>query len=106
MIKKTLIDGLNLGVADNLFTIFRDHTTELEYIRKNIGLLDEGLFIELEPYDYHVFMDFREVQDNEKQHYASLTSYLNGRGVSNIYDALNEVFLQPIHSSFSELINP
>lgn len=106
LIKKTLIDGLNLGVADNLFTIFRDHTTELEYIRKNIGLLDEGLFIELEPYDYHVFMDFREVQDNEKQHYASLTSYLNGRGVSNIYDALNEVFLQPIHSSFSELINP
>jgi len=106
LIKKTLTDGLNLGIDDNCFTIFRDHTTELEYIRKNKRLLDEGLFIELEPYDYHVFMDFHEVQDNEKQHYASLTSYLNGRGVSNIYDALNEVFLQPIHSSFSELINP
>ncbi|MCX5809300.1 MAG: alpha-amylase family glycosyl hydrolase [Proteobacteria bacterium] len=103
--RETLGNGLNFNNGDNYFTIFKDHTTNLEYIRKNRELFDKGLFMELGPYDYHVFIDFYEIQDNERQHYASLASYLKGRGVPNIDEALHEVFLQPVHRSFGELVN-
>src|SRR4030042_5473482 len=51
-------------------------------------------------------MSFREVQDNEWHQYANLAAYLNGRGVPNIDDAMKEIFLQPIHQAYRELVNP
>jgi len=103
--RENLGNALKLNTEDNYFIIFKDHITNLEYIRKNRELFDKGLFMELGPYDYHVFIDYYEIQDNERQHYASLASYLNGRGVPNIDEALREVFLQPVHRSFGELVN-
>jgi hypothetical protein len=61
--------------------------------------------VELNAYERHVFLDWREVQDNEWHQYAHLTSYLNGRGVPSIEEALREVFLQPVHYPFKELAN-
>jgi len=105
VVQKTLGVGLAIPPADNLFTVFRDHQSRLEYIRRNSDLCDQGLYVELGPYEYHVFLDFRELVDDEHHHYARLTHYLNGRGVPNIDEALREIFLQPIHHSFSELSN-
>ena len=103
VVQKTLGVGLAIPPADNRFTVFRDHQSRLEYIRRNSDLCEQGLYVELGPYEYHVFLDFREIIDNEHHHYARLTHYLNGRGVPNIDEALREIFLQPIHHSFSEL---
>jgi hypothetical protein len=62
--------------------------------------------VELGAYKCHVFLDFREVQDNEWHQYAHLAAYLNGRGVPSIEEALRETLLQPIHYAFKELVNP
>ncbi len=32
-------------------------------------------------------------------------AYLNGRGVPNMDDAMKEIFLQPIHQAYRELVN-
>ncbi len=64
-----------------------------------------GLYVELGAYKCHVFLDWREVQDNEWHQYAHLADYLDGRGVPSIEEALREVFLQPIHAPFRELVN-
>ena len=45
------------------------------------------------------------MQDNEWHQYAQLASYLNGRGVPNIDEAMKELFLQPIHHAFRECVN-
>jgi glycosidase len=103
--QKHLGDGLGLHNDENYFTIFRDHLTGLEYIRSSKELFDKGLFVELAAYKCHIFLDFREVQDNEWRHYAQLTSYLQGRGVPDIEDALREFYLQPVHHPFRELVN-
>jgi glycosidase len=103
LIQKTLGAGLAIPPANNRFTVFRDHQSRLEYIRQNSDLCDHGLYIELGPYEYHVFLDFRELEDDEHHHYARLTHYLNGRGVPSVDEALREICLQPIHHSFSEL---
>jgi glycerate-2-kinase/glycosidase len=105
ILQKTLGQSLALTANENYFCIFRDQVTGLEYIRNSQELCDKGLFVELGAYKYHVFLDFREVQDNEWHQYAHLTAYLDGRGVPNMEEALREVFLQPIHLSFKELLN-
>jgi predicted metal-dependent HD superfamily phosphohydrolase len=76
---------------------FRDHNTGLEYIRHNRQIHKDGLYIELDAYQYHIFMDFQEIEDNEWHQYSQLRNYLNGRGVPSIAEALQEIFLQPLH---------
>jgi len=105
LVRRSLGEGLDLHSEGNFFTIFRDQVSGLEYIRNSQDLHQYGLFIELGAYKYHVFIDFREVEDNDWHHYAQLTTYLNGRGVPSISDAIKEIFLQPIHDPFRELVD-
>lgn len=102
----SLAEGLGLQRGGAWYTIFRDHLTNLEYIRNNEEIYSQGLYAELEAYKCHVFLDFREVQDNEWGQYAQLASYLGGSGVPSIDEALKEIFLQPVHGPFRDLVNP
>ena len=106
LIQKSLAEGLGLQNDDRTFCIFRDCISGLEYIRSNRQLRDQGLYVELDAFKYHVFLDFREVQDNEWQHYAQLNNYLDGRGVPSIEQTMKEMFLQPIHHQFENLMKP
>ncbi|MFO7741521.1 MAG: alpha-amylase family glycosyl hydrolase [Anaerolineae bacterium] len=106
LVQHSLGVGLGLRADDETFTIFRDHINGLEYIRSNQELHERGLYAELGAYKAHVFLDFRQVRDTEWHQYAQLTSYLDGRGVPSIEEALKEILLQPIHRPFRELVNP
>jgi len=103
--QKSLAQGLALNNDGNYFTIFRDHINGLEYIRSSKQLWEQGLYVELGAFKYQVFLNFREVQDNEWHHYAQLNSYLDGRGVPSVDETLKELFLRPIHQKFTELMN-
>ncbi len=103
--RKTLGDGLMIRGLQGHFTIFKDHTTHLEYIRENTSLTEQGLYVELGPYSYHTFLNFREVRDDESRHYSLVCSYLDGRGVPNIDESMQELFLLPIHNRFKDIIN-
>jgi len=105
LVQKSLGEGLGLHDDADTFTIFRDHVTGLEYIRNSQELCRSGMYVELDAYKCHVFLDFHEVRDNEWHQYAQLAAYLNGRGVPDIEEALREVFLQPVHHPFRELVN-
>ena len=105
MVQKELGEGLRLTPDQTYFCIFRDHVTGLEYIRDSNELCKKGLYVELGAYKYHVFIDFREVQDNKWHQYAQIASHLNGRGVPDLEEALKELFLQPIQNAFKELVN-
>jgi hypothetical protein len=105
LIQKRLGEGLGLTNDGNMYCIFRDPVNNLEYIRNSKELHDQGLYIELEAYKCQVFTSFREVQDNEWHQYANLAAYLSGRGVPNMDDAMKEIFLQPIHQAYRELVN-
>ncbi len=105
MVQKSLGEGLGLQPDGQYFTIFRDHTSGLEYIRSSQKLHEKGLYLELDAYKYYVFVDFREVVDNEWHQYAHLENYLNGKGVPSIEEALKEIFLQSLHRPFRELVN-
>ena len=101
--QKTLGEGLGLRADANYFTIFRDNTSGLEYIRSSTRLCEDGLYVELGAYESHVFLDFREVEDDFNGSYAKLTAQLNGRGVPSIIAALRELTLQPVHAPFKAI---
>jgi len=105
LVQKNLGEGLAIRNNENYFCIFRDHINHLEFIRSNRQLWDQGLYVELGAFKYQVFLDFREVQDNEWHHYAQLNAYLDGRGVASIDETLKELFLRPIHQKFTSLMN-
>jgi hypothetical protein len=106
LVQKTIGEGLGLHTDDDWFCLFKDQIGDLEYIRNSKELHEKGLYVHLGAYKYHIFGDFREVRDNAQHHYAHLTAYLRGRGVPSIEEAMREIFLQPIHHSFEELMNP
>jgi glycosidase len=102
----SLSEGLYLNAGNNRYTIFRDQISNLEYIRNNDDLIHHGLYVELDGFKYHVFIDFREIQDNEYGHFGQLNNYLGGRGIPSIEEALKETFLSPVHEPFLRLIDP
>ncbi|MFZ6029361.1 MAG: alpha-amylase family glycosyl hydrolase [Chloroflexota bacterium] len=105
LVQKTLAEGLRLNGVPGFYSIFREHISGLEYIRPNAELIEKGLYVELEAYRCQVYLDFRQVQDNEWGHYHQLCEYLQGRGVPNVDEALREIFLQPVRHAYGELVN-
>jgi glycosidase len=104
LVQKTLGEGLDLRAEPDTFCLFRDQVTGLEYLRNNRELREQGLYVELNAYQRHVFLDWREVQDTTGR-YAQLAATLAGRGVPSIDEALDQLLLQPIHQPFRELMN-
>ncbi len=105
LIQKDLGEGLGLHNDQAYFSIFRDNANGLEFIRSSEELCKRGLYVELGAYKYHVFVDFREVRDNQWRHYTQVAHSLNGRGVPSIDEALKEMLLQPLRDAFKELAN-
>ena len=105
LIQRDLGEGLGLHDDPDYFSIFRDHVSGLEYIRNSKELCAKGLYVELGAYKYHVFIDFREVQDNQWHHYSQIARHLNGRGVVSIEDSLRGMILQPLQDAFKGAAN-
>lgn len=94
--------GLALGFTteNGIYCAFRDHIQGLEYLRSGNDIHKEGLYVELCEYQFHVFLDFREILDDAEGNWNRLCTELAGRGVENLEDefkqmryfALNEAF--------------
>jgi len=71
-----------LGLRDEagLLYRFRDHRSGQEYLRPARELAGQGLYLQLGPYQYHVFLDFREVADADGS-WGRLAAELDGRPV-------------------------
>ncbi|MBK9944128.1 MAG: alpha-amylase [Kouleothrix sp.] len=105
LIQRTIGEGLSLQAGDGIFYIFRDYVTGLEYLRNGRELAEQGMYAELGAYTYVVFLDWREVRSDGLHQYEQLASFLAGRGVPSVDEAMNELFLQPLHYPFKELVN-
>ena len=104
--QRNLAEGWSLHNDGNYFTIFRDQTSGFEYIRNSGEVWRQGLYVELNAYQYHVFLDVREVPDDERHLFAQIAATLNGRGVLSVDDETRELALLPILVPFRELVNP
>jgi glycosidase len=104
LIHRSLAEALELSPDEKVFYIFKDRKTQLEFIRSGRELHEQGLYVELKAFQYHVFLDFSEVYDSSGE-YARLTKQLNGRGVQDLQEELQLMQLLPVHQKLNELIN-
>ncbi len=104
-VQKSLGEGLRLSNDPNAFVIYRDQISGLEYLRNCQELFNAGLYIELHAYEYHVFLDFRQAQDDDSHLYARLAAYLQGGGVPSIQEALQEFTLMSLLTPYRELVS-
>ena len=102
MRQRTLGEALNLTPTDHHWAVFRDNTSGLEFLRPSKEIVEKGLFIELGPYGYQTFWNWREVAD-ESGLYAKLAMLLQGRGVKSVERALQEMLLEPIFAPFRQV---
>ena len=106
MIQRSLAQGLGIQDTEGWFTIARDQASGLEYIFSNRELVQNGLRLSLGAYEYHVFLDLRQVEDDGYSSYRQVCDTLNGRGVPGIEEALRELVVQPVLNPFREIANP
>jgi hypothetical protein len=104
--QEELGSGLRLRDEPGWFVVFRDLVTGLDYIRSNNELCASGMFLRLEAYQAHVFLDFRELADDADGRLARLAGYLQGRGVKSLEDAGKEMAMRPLHDALRALCLP
>ncbi|MBN8654205.1 MAG: alpha-amylase [Anaerolineae bacterium] len=85
--RRTLAEGLALPRQG--YVIFKDYSSQLEYIRSCDEIWKNGMYVELGAYQCHAFMDFRFVYDKE---WGTICDKLNGAGVSSIHAEWQKMF--------------
>ncbi len=103
IVHKSLAEGLEIRGETDIFYVFRDLRSGLEFIRRGDRLAHEGLRVHLGAYQANVFLDFREIQDADGI-FAALADDLGGRGVPDMFLAATELRLRPVIAPFAELV--
>jgi len=98
--RTTLGEALEVKPDDRTYYCFRDHTQGLEYVRNGRELREKGLYVELGEYQFHVFMDFREIRDDAEGSWQSLCAALGGRGVESLADELKQQCYASLNAAF------
>jgi glycosidase len=100
--------GIALGciAEEGVYYAFRDHIQPLEYLRSGRELLDEGLYVELGEYQFHVFVDFREIRDDAQGNWSRLCLELSGRGVNCLEDELKQMRFSALNVAFRATLEP
>ena len=99
IVSKSLAESLGLRREDNVYYAFRDHRDGLEYIRHSKQLCDEGMFVEVHGYQWHAFIDWREIVDPDGS-WGDLAWHLEGRGVESLDYERRARELAPVLNAF------
>ena len=87
----TLGESLEFNADGRHYYVYRDYADDCEYIHNGRELSNEGLYITLSAYDYHVLMDFREIRDDDFGTWGKLCHQLEGRGVASIDEEVKQI---------------
>ena len=105
LLQQDIYSALNLKGSDEDYVIYRDIRNGLEYIRSSMDIKHNGFSFNLEAYDYHVYLDFYEIHDDDSRQFSQIEQFLQGRGVPSIQEALEELTLAPVLTPIRNLVN-
>ncbi|MCL6097069.1 MAG: alpha-amylase family glycosyl hydrolase [Bacteroidetes bacterium] len=101
---RTIAEALGVNPSSKHYYIFREHISNLEYLRSGSDIARNGFFIELGAFKYLVYLDWREVYDSDGT-WKKLSEKLSGGGTANMERARQEMLLEPIHSAFEKMFD-
>ena len=103
-LERTTLGNALCDNNDNVYIVFRDLTSGLEYIRSAQQIHQNGLYVELSEYQFHVFMDFRHITDDRKGSWSALNIHLDGAGVESIEDERTQLEYSELNGLFRNLL--
>jgi hypothetical protein len=92
---RDLAEALALG-GEETFVHFSDSISGLHYLVGRRELVDRGLELDMDAFEYRVLHGFRELHDDEAHTLARLADRLAGRGVQDMELARRDLELEPI----------
>jgi glycosidase len=98
--RTALADALVAPDENDCYLAFRDQTEGREYLRSTQELRTQGLYVELKEYQFHVFMDFREIRDDQDGTWKQLHKHLNGSGVDSLEEERKQLLYGELNASF------
>jgi glycosidase len=101
--RDSLCSALGLRGESDRFCLFREQRSNLWFIRSSKDIAERGLFAGLNGYEAQVFLDIREVQDDERGYWARLNHDLEGRGVPDLEAARMDIVLGELYHRFTAL---
>jgi glycosidase len=101
---RTLSEALGINPTLQHYYIFREHISNLEYLKSGHELAFEGFYLELGGFKYSVYLNFREVYDANGD-YEKLARKLKGKGVPSIERAFEEMKFELVHKAFEDLFD-
>ena len=98
--RTSLADALVAPDEEGCYLAFRDLTEGLEYLRSTRELRERGLYAELTEYQFHVFIDFREIRDDREGSWLRLHSHLNGAGAVSLEAERKQLQFGELNAAF------
>jgi len=99
LLQKSLGEALGFKAGGRCYYAFRDSISGLEYLRSGGELCDKGLHADLTGYQCRVFLDFREIIDDDYGIWGRLCHELQGRPVPSLDEEVKQV-------RYAEVIGP
>lgn len=106
MRSKSLAEGLLLTPGYNHYCIFREHRSGNWYIRRSDDIINNGMFVSLNGFEYQVYLDIQQVEDTADRKYSKLCDLLNGSGVPDIEVAWQEYRYKDLYAALSKFACP
>ena len=102
--QKSLGEALDFNGDGRHYYSFRDFASGLSYLRSGRDLCDQGLYVEMGGYEYHAFLDFKEIRDDEFGTWGGLCYKLNGAGVESVEEEVKQVRFASANESLRALL--
>ncbi|OGU05630.1 MAG: alpha-amylase [Geobacteraceae bacterium GWC2_58_44] len=104
LVQTNLGEALEFNGDGRHYYSFRDYSTGLAYLRSGRDLCEQGLYVEMGAYEYHAFLDFKEIRDDEFGTWGGLCYRLNGAGVESIEEEVKQVRFASANDSLRALL--
>ncbi|MHC1772659.1 MAG: alpha-amylase family glycosyl hydrolase [Flexilinea sp.] len=89
----SIAESFGLHDQAEFFTVMYDTIRGLNYIFPSKKICEEGLYFELHAYQYYVFNEVYEVQDDTFGTWRKLCTWLAGNGTPDVTDSIQEITL-------------
>ncbi|HPN36830.1 MAG TPA: alpha-amylase family glycosyl hydrolase [Melioribacteraceae bacterium] len=96
----TVFDALGINTNENYFYIYKEHISNLYFIKEGKSFFNNGFEVSLNAFKYKIYLDFKEVYDTSGL-YKELAIKYSYSGVANLDEAIAELKLAPIHNALS-----
>lgn len=105
LIQQNLADSLGLPNSPLDYVILKDTITGLEFLYNCAEIHQHGMHLVLNAYQSRVFSNISIIRDSSDRKLDILARKLNGTGVGDVMEAVEELALEPLLTPMKELIN-